>query len=737
MLHRTKVLLAVILAIFLGTSFWGCNRLGDGLSENRAPEVHFVNIPLDSTTFSYAPVVRWYGYDADGLVNAFQYHDAGDTAAVNAYRAGDAALQQYINSLPASAWVTTYSNADTVYLRRAADTTITEHVFMLRCVDDKGAFSSVKVRTFFRTNNPPYAPSVKWALDVTRTSPDRPQDYQLHYDIPDTLFWGDTLTSTYPGIGFLWKGSDPDSRALNVIPLTYSYMLQNETTGEIFPYAIRDDSNHVVGYAQGWSPWSSEAQVTFAAAAAFAVDPNFQLDGSYKFYLKVRDDGLTESTPDSVCWATFRAVSAVEGRNFDRQLLVVDWTAHPTAGIDSTNFGMRNDQEITDFYNAVIPEGLALAEQWRALNPLANPTPIPNQYDWYLDKDFTLNNRVPIDHIRHYKWVWVISDNLSRNAPTDIQSRVKVLQEYMKVGGQVLFSGRGVFRDFGLTQCGDLVPTASNWADRHFRDYHNLSTVCAKGQQATNMSQAADFGGATTTDRLLPGLEVDTALVHRMIYHSQRYYCLPEVDYFGRSGAASGTEYTVSLYNYNSCSSLASDSAFNVDCMVVSSTPSRANLRPAAGHTRILNVSRVFNATRGVAGEVIAVDREILPSGLPGEWRIVVSTPATAGAWQDSDSLQVDYTYIPIQPSHDQPVATNYIRYQSVITYNRDQGRFNIELWTRFRSGLFTFPLSFIKNDYVPEMGGTKVAAVIAYEALFFNQPRVFSTNFGGGRPNP
>lgn len=742
MLHRTKLLLAVIAAIFLVTSYWGCSRIKNDFSENKPPEVHFVNIPLDSTTFNYAPVVRWYGYDPDGLVDAFQYHDDSTAAAKAAYDSDlvhPGTLQAYINAVPSSAWITTYNSADTIYLRRAeTDTFRTQHVFMIRCVDNRGAYSSVKVRTYFRTNNPPNTPLVKWALDVT-ISP--PHNYDSVYTVPDTLFWGDTLTSTYGGVGFLWQGTDPDSRALNIIPLTFSYLLRNVTTGDTFPYPLLDDSNHVVGYRKGWSPWRSDAQVTFSAASAFAVDSNFQLDGQYAFTLKVRDDGLTEAADSAV--AFFKAVGAVSyndqrpllQHNFENQLLLVDWTAHPVNSADSTG-GMRNDQQITDFYNQVVPVGLQLAEAARAYAPDVYPTPISDSIAWYLDKDLTQTNRVPYDYIRHFKWIWVISDNVPRNASaTGALPRIKVFEDYMKVGGQVMMSGRGLFRTLGVASgCKDVDP--SILSERYLRDYFNLKTICAQPQYVTTIPRpVADFGGATTTDALLPQIEMDSVMVHNLNFRGQHLWCLPEVDYFGRSGASNGTDYTVSLYNYNSCSANASYNADSIDCDVESSTPSRAFLLPLTGHTRILTVSRVYNLTRQVEGHFMYVDREQLSNGALGPWRIVVSTPADHGAWLTSDALAVYYTYIPIQPSHDQPVASDYIRFQSVVSYNRYTGEFGIDLTTRFRTGLCCYPLSFAKNE------SGQVAGIVAYEALFFNQLKVYRTNFavggGGGNPNP
>ena len=316
-----KYLLFAVLTLTAVGLFWGCNRLDGKEDTNQSPVVAFVNVPLDSSEFNYAPVVRWTGYDPDGLIQAYQYHDDSTTAAVAAYAAGDAALAAYIAGLSSAVWTTTFATSDTIYLRRSEADSITQHVFMVRAVDDKEAVSSVKVRTYFRTNQPPYAPQVKWAADPDRE--DTVKGYQLVYSIPDTLFWNDTLTSTWSGISFLWKGSDPDSRDLNIIPLTFSYKLVNDDTQQEFPHPVYDDSNRVTGYETGWSPWTSASQVTFTASMATRLDPAFRLDG----HLQILRAGARRR-PDRI---RYRRRSRLPRRRstFHRQLLIVDQTQTP------------------------------------------------------------------------------------------------------------------------------------------------------------------------------------------------------------------------------------------------------------------------------------------------------------------------------------------------------------------------------------------------------------------------
>ena len=170
------------------------------------------------------------------------------------------------------------------------------------------------------------------------------------------------------GIKFLWKGSSPDSRDLNIIPLTFSYKLVNDDTQQEFPHPVYDDSNRVTGYKTGWSPWTSASQVTFTASMATRLDPAFRLDGTYKFYVRVRDDGLTES--DTVAVAVFRAVAPT----FHRQLLIVDRTQ--TQQLTPDRAGMVDDVAIKQFYLDKLPGAFQTAEAIRAaIYTSTGPTP--------------------------------------------------------------------------------------------------------------------------------------------------------------------------------------------------------------------------------------------------------------------------------------------------------------------------------------------------------------------------
>ncbi len=732
MLHRMKFLLFAVLTLTAIGLFWGCNRLDGKEDPNQPPVVAFVNVPLDSSIFSYAPVVRWTGHDPDGMIQAFQYHDDSTQAAVNAYVAGNGPLEAYIAALPATVWTTTFATSDTIYLRRSEADTITQHIFMVRAIDDKDAASPVKVRTYFRTNQPPFAPQVKWAADPDRE--DTVKGYQFEYVIPDTLFWGDTLTSTWPGISFLWKGDDPDGRDLNIIPLTFSYMLVNDNTGESFPHPVYDDSNHVIGYETGWSQWSAASQVTFTASHALRVNPNFVLDGHYHFYVKVRDDGLTES--DSIASAAFTAITP----SFQRQLLIVDWTVHPLTPL----FGQIDDAIIKQFYLDNLPGAFQTAEAIRQV-VYAETVPAPIVYDddqvqWFDDKNLAAWNRIPYEYIRQFKWVWIISDNPDIVAPemAKLNYRLKVMSDYLDVGGQLWISGRRILKgSFNLgTDCGGTLSADGTKAEQFLRNYFHLSTICPAFRYNPNQTaNPPDFFSISTTNPFLPSLEIDTAKVHALQFNTTHPEFLPEIDYFGRTSGTTGFDYASTLYNYLSSSALDTlgYSATNIDCHVrPGTTASQVYLAPAEGHSRLLSVSRIHNVTKStqlgvsIDADFIDVDREAPTGNLPGPWRIIASTPAWAGIWLDTDILEVDYRYIPIRATNDQPVANSYIRFQGMVTLDPVTNIYRFTAQARYRTSLFTVPLYFMRNEpatMVPEIGVEvpPIQRVIAYQILYFN----------------
>ena len=701
------VLIAVLAA---GGIFWSCDRLDGTIEENKPPVVEFVNVPLDSSQFSFAPTVYWVGHDPDGFLTGFQYRDDASDEAVAAYRAGDAALQAYIAGVPETSWIPTDSTQETIYLLTDEGDT-TEHVFMIRSVDDRGATSAVRIRIFFRTNQAPNKPEIKKVQ--LPLGEDQPYDSALA--VTDTLFIGEVPSATWGGISFLWRGTDPDSRELNIIPLEFSYRLTNLTTGTVIPFPRLIDSTNFE-WVQDWHDWTSATQVVYSG-----VYPGMGT-GNYLFEVKSRDDGLTESAVAAT--ATFYAIRP----SFAGQLLLVDENK-PLTGPAEPVRGGRNDQEILDFYDQMLPEAFELAEMVRpvVLPDLTEPFDYNNgSVQWFQNKNVLLS--IPYALIHEFKWVWLIDDD---NAPatdaTNTLIRQRVMSEYMDIGGQVMISGRRTLMGtYGLLPGDNPTNTVSYGA--FFNNYFNLKSANAKAPYSSANDETPEFGGATTTNPYWPQLEVDTSVTMALRWGSAHFPCLPEIDYYGRDNTVSGYDFSQTLYNYQSCTAQDTGLAENADLEVVSSTPSMAILRPLPGHTRILEATDVFNITRSDTGEFM------YPRFEEGEWRLYVSTHVSAGAWTTEDVLRVDYTYIPTSINHDKPVATQYTRMEGIIDFDFETGEFSFVGETRFRSSLIAFPFSFMKTTPVdvPLYGlANPVAVVVANQMLFFNSPREIVFNQG------
>ena len=185
-MQRFRLLIFFIVSTIILTGLTSCDLMKGDENANQAPEIWFINVPIDSSEFSYAPEVHWQGYDSDGFVNGYEYHDDASVEAVEAYQAGDATLQAYIDNLDESIWVSTDEASQVIYLLTEEGDT-TEHVFMVRCVDNLGMHSEVKVRTFYRTNQRPNPPVLRWSLHDLRCD-DGTDGYDTLYTVCDTLF---------------------------------------------------------------------------------------------------------------------------------------------------------------------------------------------------------------------------------------------------------------------------------------------------------------------------------------------------------------------------------------------------------------------------------------------------------------------------------------------------------------------------------------------------------------------
>ncbi|MBI5058175.1 hypothetical protein HZB60_00155 [candidate division KSB1 bacterium] len=731
-MRNTKYFLAacaVLIAVFV---FDGCDRLTGDANPNAAPDVRFVNTPMDTSTFNYAPIVYWIGYDSDGLISGYEYYDDSTEAAREAYRQDrttPGTLKAYIDAIPADDWVRTSRTQETIYLGTAAGET-KEHVFIVRAIDDKEARSLPKVRTYFRTNVAPDPPLVKWSQSADEVA------FARVIVIAETLFWGDTVSTTYPGIEFLWQGNDADSRDLNIIPLEFSYALVR-LPNDTIPHPIYGDSLNIVGYEGGWSPWSEDASVVFFG----------QETGDYVLTLRVRDDGLTLCHPDSFAYAYFKAIKPT----FAYQLLIVDETSIPTNN-ELNLFGARNADSVMAFYYDLVPQAFHIAELFRSMAyDSLIPTPFEDyeiqpagsgaQVQEFDNKNVNDGHTIPYGLIGQFKWVWVIHDNNANNTDDiGVDARQHVMDRYLRVGGQIMLSGRRLFSGGYLLAEGGEQPLSAQDNGTFFTTFFNLNTVSAKSQWGT-AQPPPEFSGATTSNTFLPDLKVDTAVCASLNWRGRHFPNLTEIDYFSRATSQTSYDLSLTLYDYNSATRDASYDTTNVDCRVHASSPSVAYLQPAPGHNIIFQVDRIFNVTRDVYAQFLWMDH----GGPFDSARIVCSTPEQAGAWLTSDSLQVDYVFSPISVNHNKPVACHFQKHEVVQTRDpRNPNAFLFQLAVLYRTSLFTFPFSFLdttEQEILPQFGPMNpVAYMVANEIINFNLPRNlgdFNFDFSRDRPGP
>jgi hypothetical protein len=333
---------------------------------------------------------------------------------------------------------------------------------------------------------------------------------------------------------------------------------------------------------------------------------------------------------------------------------------------------------------------------------------------------------IPYSLIHQFKWIWIIDDdNVNTSDYVGIAARQAIYSDYLDVGGQIMISGRRVFNgSWGMA--GELGTHA------FFTPYFGLSNIHAS---LSFTSALADFGGASSSRPVFPPLVIDSTVMQDLRFGTSVEACLPEIDYFGRSGIGANS-FSETFYNYVSCTadtSVISPHVSNVDCDVYESrsNPSQAVLIPA--HDRIINVTRVYNVTKDVFGEFMYIESEADPDSLH-HWLIVISTPADAGMWTTDDLLEVDYTYIPIAPSHDNPVASFFGRFDGQTTIDQATGEIRWQGVTLFRTSLYSFPFSFLDTTpvdiFVPGYSMitvNPVAMVICNQIVGFNQTRLLN----------
>lgn len=597
-------LASLTMAAAIAGGIAGCGEMTGDVTANVAPVVEFTNVPADRDTFSYAPYVTWKGRDSDGFVESYSYADVIDSTAI-------LDPDYYINFIPPEAWVETESMADTVYLLTETGQ-VTQHVFYLKCKDDRGRESPVIYRTFYRSNRPPRVPEVKWFLSGDEA-------YGNDVSVRDTLYSLDEANETWPGLGFNWRSTDPDDRELYRIPLQYRYYLERSPHDTVWQWTSRN--------------WASRQDLTFADLPT----------GHYTFSVWARDDGYEVSSRPAT--ATFDVYQP----SFEQPILLINCSLEDPSGRAGRGNIVPGTQ-IGDFYQTLLaPHTGSEYFHFNAADSIA------------LYKSF----------LGRFRLVILVNENFTRvNMPYET-----ALRDYVRVGGKLWVIGGFVRRNL-------ISNTTLALAG---------CTFAGPGSGVTVPSNEAEFVSAIAGVRGLPSLAIDTAkcgATFREFWgrNYKTYPLLPGVDIM-TTGSGAETVYYFQSYTDTANGDVLNDVAevkANIDTIYYPPTPVDCLIK--LNRSRVLEVTRVENITRGVRGQVLSLTNNV---GSTRQTVVRVSYPYDE-PWATTDSIRVDYRFQPYSDFHRKPVS---FRYERLIS--EPGSTFVI----RYRVAVTTFPLYFMDNS--------------------------------------
>jgi len=601
---RFALVLALSLVAMAGLVV-GCGDMAGTATVNQRPIVEFTNVPADQDTFSYAPVVTWKGRDADGFVEHYSYADIIDSTAL-------LDPQYYINFIPEEAWIQTAATSDTVYLLTESGA-ITQHVFYLKCTDDRDAESVITYRTFYRTNLPPRVPEVKWMFYSDSA-------YHENSIVPDTLYSLDEPNETWPGLGFNWRSSDPDDRELYRIPLEYRYYLERVPHDTVWEWTARN--------------WTTKQDLVFAGLPT----------GHYVFSVWARDDGYEVSARPAT--ATFDVYQP----SFEQSILLFNCTT-------------ENPNARAGFGN-IIP-GTQIGDLYKML---ASDYP-DVEYHHYTTSEGMILHKAFLGRFRLVIW---FSENAAKTEAL-FQGKVR---DYVRVGGKLWVIGelarQNIISDSTMSLMGSTFAGAT-------------------GGVTISRTFDAEFTGAVSGVDGLPDLVIDTSKTSssfREYWNGafRTFPCLPGIDIMS-AGSGAESAYYFKSYTDTASGDVSNDLATvkaNIDTIYYPPTPVDCLIK--LGRSRVLEVTRVENTTRGITGQVVTLTNNV---GSTNQTVVKVSYPY-GEPWATTDTVRVDYRFQPYSDNSLRPVG---VRYERLVS---DEGSTYI---VRYRVAVFTFPLYYMDNS--------------------------------------
>jgi hypothetical protein len=603
----------------------GCDLLpGDltgSISTNQKPVVEFTNVPAPGDTFAYAPVIYWKGRDPDGFVEKYSYADIIDATAL-------VEPQYYIDFIPKEAWVETEATSDTVYLLTVTGQ-VTEHVFYVKCVDDRGAESGIVYRTFYRSNQRPHVPQIKYYSEPDYTyGNDIPNPDSLNHVLNDTLYCLDEWTETWQGLGFSWKSSDPDDSELYAIPLQYRYYLEKVPHDTIWQWVALD--------------WTRTQEVRFDGLET----------GHYVFTVWARDDGFETSVrPATATFDVYRPT-------FEQSILLLSTTAIDPSG-RTLHWNLIPGTPIGDFYQS--------------------------QLAGYSDLEFLQYEggmKLWKAYLGRFKLVIWFSENQETTIDTLFKERDLI--NYVNIGGRLWV--------IGLMTHKNMITNNTLALAR---------TVFAGPAAGVAIPQSgAEFAGAISGVTDLPDLGLDTNRTGEVWrrwfrnpsdttkYRIDLYPLLPGVDIFT---AETGVE---TAYYFSSYTDTASGDVTNELAEVRASVdtinypPTSVDCIIVLQRNRVSDITRVENITRGVFGTPVSRTNNVT---VGNKQRCIARVSYEYGEpWSLTDSVVVDYTYLPFSDFHMKPCA---------IRYERVEPAEGTGYQVLYRVAVFNFPFYYLDDS--------------------------------------
>ncbi|MEW5701156.1 MAG: hypothetical protein AB1792_02880 [Candidatus Zixiibacteriota bacterium] len=485
------VALGLSLAVLLPL---GCGTLDNkgGPGENDPPEVFLVNVPPDRTEFGSSPMVYWYGTDNDGRIVRYDY-------AVVLESQVDSVAATLPGNLPAvdkfiafvlndqyPRWISIFSDSvthptrervklyaspliadcdsqtiqvqdpisgatrDSVIPVDCVSDTIPQYMF-LRAIDDRGATSKTKYRSFTRRNH--------WPDTEIPSSFDRVTEY---ISLP-------RLSGAYSGIRLNWDGSDNlDFRPPTTPDLRFHWRVFG-------PYPYIADHPPTLDDTLGMEPvWESRNPDTLQGVwvidtATYVYnlwrvadrqpdplnDTTRTRSGWFSIVVRARDDAfIADETP---AIATFKAIYP----KFERKVMMIDDTWY---GTDALTNPSTKSQEASPMANqAFLVEMLQAAYKQAAIQTGEPNAQADTLEDWWWrnagpppeqdcpdPKLVRCGNYLSLEMLAQHRLVIQVSDDVIDpiSPPWKKPSLQAVLRRYLDAGGMLWIIGRHTFMPF-------------------------------------------------------------------------------------------------------------------------------------------------------------------------------------------------------------------------------------------------------------------------------------------------